>query len=37
MKVGIIGFYGKLGRANMEALNRDKNSSIAFGVSRSAS
>lgn len=37
MKVGIIGFYGKLGRANMEALNRDENSSIAFGVSCSAS
>lgn len=37
MKVGIIGFYGKLGRANMEAVNRDKNASIAFGVSCSAS
>lgn len=37
MRVGVVGFYGKLGKANMEAINDDKNSDIAFGVSRSAS
>lgn len=37
MKIGVVGFYGKLGKANFESINEDENSQIAFGVSRSAS
>lgn len=37
MKIGIVGFYGKLGKANLEVITEDEKSSVAFGVSRSAS
>ncbi len=36
MRIGVIGFYGKLGYANKEAIEGSE-STIAFGVSRSAS
>lgn len=37
MKVAIVGFYGKLGKANFESVNESKEHMVAFGVSRSAS
>lgn len=37
MRIGIVGFYGKLGKANYETVVEDEKSSVSFGVSRSAS
>lgn len=37
MKIGIVGFYGKLGKTNYNVIKDAKGCSVAFGISRSAS
>lgn len=37
MKLGVVGFYGKLGKANYDSIMSNPDTSLAFGVSRSAS
>lgn len=36
MKIAIVGYYGKVGKSVIKAVNEDSDCEIAFGVSRSA-
>lgn len=37
MNIAIVGFYGKLGKANYDLISSNPDINVAFGVSRSAS